>query len=105
MKIFQWFLNDTFYYLIHLDSCYFVFVRKFDNLQGKTFDGYSFVANSVSMNLDTSFIFIDGPVIGGKDNINFDAGKIEIHEKGSKIFFSSGIRLKISKPISELKND
>ena len=45
----------------------------FDNLQGKTFDGYSFIANSVSMNLDTSFIFIDGPVIGGKDNINFDA--------------------------------
>ena len=31
----------------------------FDNLQGKTFDGYSFVANSVSMNLDTSFIFIE----------------------------------------------
>ena len=77
----------------------------FDNLQGKTFDGYSFIANSVSMNLDTSFIFIDGPVIGGKDNINFDAGKIEIHDKGSKIFFSSGIRLKISKPISELEND
>ena len=73
--------------------------------KGKTFDGYSFIANSVSMNLDTSFIFIDGPVIGGKDNINFDAGKIEIHDKGSKIFFSSGIRLKISKPISELKND
>ena len=77
----------------------------FDNLEGKTFDGYSFVANSVSMNLDTSFIFIDGPVIGGKDNINFDAGKIEVHDKGSKIFFSSGIRLKISKPTSELKND
>ena len=77
----------------------------FDNLQGKTFDGYSFIANSVSMNLDTSFIFIDGPVIGGKDNINFDAGKIEVHDKGSKIFFSSGIKLKISKPISELKND
>ena len=77
----------------------------FDNLQGKTFDGYSFIANSVSMNLDTSFIFIDGPVIGGKDNINFDAVKIEIHDKGSKIFFSSGIRLKISKPISELEND
>ena len=77
----------------------------FDNLEGKTFDGYSFVANSVSMNLDTSFIFIDGPVIGGKDNINFDAGKIEVYDKGSKIFFSSGIKLKISKPISELKND
>ena len=77
----------------------------FDNLEGKTFDGYSFVANSVSMNLDTSFIFIDGPVIGGKDNINFDAGKIEVYDKGLKIFFSSGIKLKISKPISELKND
>ena len=77
----------------------------FDNLEGKTFDGYSFVANSVSMNLDTSFIFIDGPVIGGKDNINFDAGKIEVYVKGLKIFFSSGIKLKISKPISELKND
>ena len=57
------------------------------------------------MNLDTSFIYIDGPVIGGKDNINFDAGKIEVHDKGSKIFFSSGIRLKISNPTSELKND
>ena len=77
----------------------------FDNLEGKTFDGYSFTANSLSMNLDTSFIFIDGPVIGGKDNINFDAGKIEVYDKGSKIFFSSGIRLKISKPTSELKND
>jgi len=77
----------------------------FDNLEGKTFDGYSFTANSLSMNLDTSFIFIDGPVIGGKDNINFDAGKIEVYDKGSKIFFSSGIKLKISKPISELKND
>jgi len=77
----------------------------FDNLEGKTFDGYSFTANSLSMNLDTSFIFIDGPVIGGKDNINFDAGKIEVYDKGSKIFFSSGIKLKISKSISELKND
>ena len=77
----------------------------FDNLEGKTFDGYSFTANSLSMNLGTSFIFIDGPVIGGKDNINFDAGKIEVYDKGSKIFFSSGIKLKISKPISELKND
>ena len=77
----------------------------FDNLQGKTFDGYSFIANSVSMNLDTSFILINGPVIGGKDNINFDAGKIEVDDKGEKIFFSSGIRLKISKPIDELKND
>ena len=77
----------------------------FDNLEGNTFDGYSFIANSVSMNLDTSFIFIEGPVIGGKENINFEAGKIEVHDKGSKIFFSSGIRLKISKPTSELKND
>ena len=77
----------------------------FDNLEGKTFDGYSFIANSVSMNLDTSFIFIEGPVIGGKENTNFEAGKIEVHDKGSKIFFSSGIRLKISKPTSELKND
>ena len=77
----------------------------FDNLEGKTFDGYSFIANSVSMSLDTSFIFIDGPVIGSKENVNFDAGKIEVHDKGSKIFFSSGIRLKILKPTSELKND
>ena len=38
-------------------------------------------------------------------NINFDEGKIEAHDKGSKIFFSSGIRLKISKSTSELKDD
>ena len=57
------------------------------------------------MNLDTSFIFIDGPVIGGKDNIYFEAGKIEVHDKGSKIFFSSGIRLKLENQNSELKND
>jgi hypothetical protein len=57
------------------------------------------------MNLDTSFIFIDGPVSGGRDNVNFEAGKIEVHDKGSKLFFSSGIRLKILKPTSELKND
>ena len=57
------------------------------------------------MIVDTSFIFMDGPGCGGKENVNFDAGKIEVHDKGSKIFFSSGIRLKISKPTSELKND
>ena len=33
----------------------------FDNLQGKTFDGYSFIANSVSMNLDLSLIHISEP--------------------------------------------
>ena len=77
----------------------------FDNLKGKTFEGYSFIANSVSMNLDTSFIFIDGPVSGSGDNVNFEAGKIEVHDKGSKIFFSSGIKLKISKSTSGLKND
>jgi len=77
----------------------------FDNLEGKTFDGYSFIANSVSMNLDTSFIFIDGPVSGGGENVNFEAGKIEVHDKGTKIFFSSGISLKVSKQANELEND
>jgi len=55
----------------------------FDNIKGKTFDGYSFTANSVSMNLDTSFILVDGPVIGGNNNVYFEAGKIEVHDKGS----------------------
>ena len=41
--------------------------------------------------------------IGKGENYGFPA--IKLDDKGSKIFFSSGIRLKISKPISELEND
>ena len=77
----------------------------FDNIKGKTFDGYSFTANSVSMNLDTSFILVDGPVIGGNNNVYFEAGKIEVHDKGAKIFFSSGVKLNLEKLKTEIKND
>ena len=77
----------------------------FDNIKGKTFDGYSFTANSVSMNLDTSFILVDGPVIGGNNNVYFESGKIEVHDKGAKIFFSSGVKLNLKKLKKEIKND
>ena len=69
----------------------------FGDLIGETFEGYSFNANSLSMDLDTSFIFVNGPINGGKEDIVFESGKIEIHDKGDKIFFSSGVKLIISK--------
>ena len=69
----------------------------FGDLIGETFEGYSFNANSLSMDLDTSFIFVNGPINGGKENIVFETGKIEIHDKGDRIFFSSGVKLIISK--------
>jgi len=69
----------------------------FGDLIGETFEGYSFNANSLSMDLDTSFIFVNGPINGGKENIVFETGKIEIHDKGDKIFFSSGVKFIISK--------
>ena len=69
----------------------------FGDLIGETFEGYSFNANSLSMDLDTSFIFVNGPINGGKENIVFETGKIEIHDKGDEIFFSSGVKLIISK--------
>ena len=46
---------------------------------------------------DGSFIFVNGPINGGKEDIVFESGKIEIHDKGDKIFFSSGVKLIISK--------
>ncbi len=69
----------------------------FGDLLGETFEGYSFNADSLSMDLDTSFIFVNGPINGGKEDIVFESGKIEIHDKGDKIFFSSGVKLIISK--------
>ena len=77
----------------------------FGDLLGETFEGYSFNANSLSMDLDTSLIFVNGPIKGGKENIVFESGKIEINDKGSKIFFSSGVKLLILKNQDETPND
>ena len=40
------------------------------------------------MNLDTSFIFLEGPIKGNGEGILFETGKVEIHDNGEKIFFS-----------------
>lgn len=68
----------------------------FDSLLGKTIEGFSFTANSVSMNLDTSFIFLEGPIRGNGEGVLFETGKIEIHDNGEKIFFSSGVKFNIA---------
>ena len=65
----------------------------FDDIVSKTSDGYDFIAQVVNVNLETGFTFLDGPVQGRKGEIEFDAGHVEIHERGNKIFISSGIKL------------
>ena len=65
----------------------------FDDIVLKTSDGYDFIAQVVNVNLETGFTFLDGPVQGRKGEIEFDAGNVEIHERGNKIFISSGVKL------------
>lgn len=67
----------------------------FDDILAKTSDGYDFIAQVVNVNLDTGFTFLDGPVKGSKGNILFNAGHVEIHERGEKIFISSGVEMTI----------
>ena len=73
----------------------------FDDIVSKTSDGYDFIAQVVNVNLDTGFTFLNGPVQGRKGEIEFDAGHVEIHERGNKIFISSGVKLII--PASFIK--
>ena len=65
----------------------------FDDILAKTNDGYDFIAQVVNVNLDTGFTFLDGPVRGSKGDIFFTAGHVEIHERGEKIFISSGVEM------------
>ena len=67
----------------------------FDDIVSKTSDGYDFIAQVVNVNLETGFTFLNGPVQGRKGEIEFDAGHVEIHERGNKIFISSGVKLNI----------
>ena len=67
----------------------------FDDIVSKTSDGYDFIAQVVNVNLETGFTFLDGPVQGRKGDIEFDAGHVEIHERGNKIYISSGVKLTI----------
>lgn len=67
----------------------------FDDIISKTSDGYDFIAQVVNVNLETGFTFLDGPVQGRKGDIEFDAGHVEIHERGNKIYISSGVKLTI----------
>tara|TARA_B100000427_G_scaffold326739_1_gene335968 strand:+ start:1148 stop:1777 length:630 start_codon:yes stop_codon:yes gene_type:complete len=77
----------------------------YENLVGKTFEGFSFSAVSANMNLDTNFTFFEGPIIGSNQGVTFEAGQMEIQEKGDKIFFSSGVKVKIlSGLLEENKN-
>ena len=73
----------------------------FDDIVSKTSDGYDFIAQVVNVNLETGFTFLNGPVQGRKCQIEFDAGHVEIHERGNKIFISSGVKLII--PASFIK--
>ena len=73
----------------------------FDDIVSKTSDGYDFIAQVVNVNLETGFTFLNGPVQGKKGEIEFDAGHVEIHERGNKIFISSGVKLII--PASFIK--
>ena len=65
----------------------------FNDILAKTSDGYDFIAQVVNVNLDTGFAFLDGPVKGKKGDILFNAGHVEIHERGEKIFISSGVEM------------
>ena len=65
----------------------------FDDILATTGSGYDFIAQVVNVNLDTGFTFLDGPVKGSKGDILFNAGHVEIHERGDKIFISSGVEL------------
>jgi len=77
----------------------------YENLLGKTFEGYSFSAVSANMNLDTNFTFFEGPIIGSNRGVLFEAGQMEIQEKGEKIFFSSGVKVKIQSELLEEKEN
>ena len=77
----------------------------YENLLGKTFEGYSFSAVSANMNLDTNFTFFEGPIIGSNQGVVFEAGQMEIQEKGDKIFFSSGVKVKILSGLLEEKEN
>jgi len=65
----------------------------FDDILAKTGNGYDFIAQVVNVNLDTGFTFLDGPVKGSKGDILFNAGHVEVHERGDKIFISSGVEM------------
>jgi len=77
----------------------------FDDILAKTSDGYNFIAQVVNVNLDTGFTFLDGPVKGKKSGILFNAGHVEIHEGGKKIFISSGVEMIIPASFLESKRD
>ena len=74
------FVNLTVKYLASTNSAIL-----FDNIKGKTFDGYSFIANS-QIPSDTSFILVDGPVIGGNNNVYFEVA-LKFMIKGLKFLF------------------
>jgi len=92
-------LNSNFAKYLALDNS----ALFFDNLTGKSVDGYSFSANAVSVNLDNSFIFFNGPIFGNGEGVKFETGKIEIHDKGEKIFFSSGVKFNITPNLAKEK--
>jgi len=75
----------------------------FDDILAKTSDGYNFIAQVVNVNLDTGFTFLDGPVKGKKSGIFFNAGHVEIHEGGKRIFISSGVEMIIPASFLESK--
>ena len=77
----------------------------YEDLLGETFEGYSFSAVSVNMNLDTNFTFFEGPIFGSNQGMVFEAGKMEIQKKGDKIFLSSGVKVKILSGLLEEKEN
>tara|TARA_B100001996_G_C18665351_1_gene594672 strand:- start:1627 stop:2256 length:630 start_codon:yes stop_codon:yes gene_type:complete len=77
----------------------------YEDLLGETAEGYLFSAASVNMNLDTNFTFFEGPIIGSKKGVLFEAGKMEIEKAGDKIFFSSGVKVEIMSQLLEEKEN
>ena len=55
--------------------------------------------------IDTNFTFFEGPIIGSNQGVVFEAGQMEIQEKGDKIFFSSGVKVKILSGLLEEKEN
>tara|TARA_B100000378_G_C18014282_1_gene401867 strand:- start:260 stop:874 length:615 start_codon:yes stop_codon:yes gene_type:complete len=67
----------------------------YDQIKCESFEGYEITANTITVNLSTSISLFEGKVKGQKGDIFFEAGKMEVEDKGDKISLSSGVFMSI----------
>ena len=67
----------------------------YDQIKCESFEGYEITANTINVNLSTSISLFEGKVKGQKGDLFFEAGKMEVEDKGDKISLSSGVFMSI----------